>query len=371
MRYYLICGERSGDLHSSNLIKAIKERDTEASFRGVGGDYSVAQGLSLFRHYKGIAFMGIWEVFRNLFKIGRIFKETKQDILEYQPDALILVDFGGFNLRMAAFAKANRIPVHYYISPKVWAWNVKRAYKLKERVDHLYCILSFEVAFFKKFGMEVHYVGNPLADAVAQFNPNPDFTRKHSLTDTPIIAILPGSRVQELKHMLGVMLQLVDRFPNYRFVVAGVSNLEAELYQSCRDKGLLVLNDETYDLLWHAHAAVVTSGTATLETCLLNVPQVVVYKTSALTYFIGKWFVKVPFISLVNLIAEKKVVTELIQDTFTIHSTEHELNAIASEGQSRQTMLTEYVEVKQRVGDPGVSGRVADLLVTFARNKKA
>lgn len=371
MRYYLICGERSGDLHTANLIKAIKERDANAAFRGVGGDYSKAQGLSLFRHYKGIAFMGIWEVFRNLLKIGRIFKDTKQDILAYAPDALILVDFGGFNLRMAAFAKKQGIPVHYYISPKVWAWNVKRAFKLKERVDHLYCILFFEVAFFKRFGMEVHYVGNPLADAVAQFVPNPDFTRKHALTDTPIIAVLPGSRVQELKHMLGVMLQLVEHFPNYRFVVAGVSNLEADLYQSCRDKGLLVLVDETYDLLWHAHAAVVTSGTATLETCLLNVPQVVVYKTSALTYFIGKWFVKVPFISLVNLIAEKKVVSELIQRDFTLQQTEQALSAIIADGSSRQHMLTEYVEIKRRVGDPGVSGRVADLLVGFVNEAKS
>ncbi|MBC7451925.1 MAG: lipid-A-disaccharide synthase, partial [Cytophagales bacterium] len=232
MKYYLICGERSGDLHSSNLIKALKEKDPEIKIRGVGGDLSRAAGMKVHIHYKDIAFMGFVEVFMNLFTIFSVLKKVKKDILSCKPDAVILVDFSGFNMKIAAFCKEQNIKVFYYISPKVWAWNTKRAWKIKKLVDHLFVILPFEKEFFQKFEYEVDYVGNPLRDAISNFKPNPDFLKKHALAaDKKVVAILPGSRYQEVTMLLDRMAEVTFDFPQVQFVIAAVSNLDAEIYE--------------------------------------------------------------------------------------------------------------------------------------------
>ncbi|MEM1136729.1 MAG: lipid-A-disaccharide synthase, partial [Bacteroidota bacterium] len=284
MKYYLIAGEKSGDLHAANLIKHLKKYDNQAVFRGWGGEEMEAAGLDLVKHYKETAFMGFLEVFLNLHKISGFIKLCKKDIAAWQPDVVILVDYAGFNLRIARFAKGAGFTVYYYISPKLWAWGQKRALKIKKYVDRLFAIMYFEKEFYKKFDYNnVDYVGNPVLDAVSNFKPDKNFLEKNQLIQKPIIAILPGSRKQEVTNILHKTLALQKRFPTYQFVIAGVSQLPEAVYQSAKEKNISVIFDQTYNLLSYAEAAIVTSGTATLETAMFYVPQVVVYQTSKIT----------------------------------------------------------------------------------------
>jgi len=362
MKYYIIAGERSGDLHAGNLIAELKKLDPSAQFRGMGGDYSVEEGLSLAAHYDEVAVMGFLEVVLGFRKVLKYLTLIKKDIINFKPDALILVDYGGFNMKIAKFAKANGIVVHYFIPPKVWAWNQKRAYKLKDTVDHIYSILPFEKEFFAGFGMDIHYVGNPLLDEIAKFKPHDFFHQKNDLNYQPIISLLPGSRKQEVNNMLDTMVGVVPKFPNAQFVIAGVKNLDAELYQPALDLGVKIVFDQTYDLLHHSTAAVVTSGTATLETALFRVPQVVVYKTSGISYAIAKHLIKVPYISLVNLIAENEVVKELIQGDMNVEKVSAELNTILTSTMRKADIFDGYTDIKDKLGDQKASNQTANLI---------
>lgn len=366
MKYYLIAGEASGDLHGSNLIKQIKISDPSAEIRFWGGELMLSEGGTMFKNYRETAFMGISDVLLNLNKIRSFLKECKKDILEFKPDALVLIDYPGFNLRIAKFAKSEGIQVHYYISPKVWAWNTKRAYKIKRDIDYLYSILPFENDFYQEFGVKPDYVGNPLCDAIERYPFEENFKQNHSI-DKPIIALLPGSRMSELKHVLPTMLSVVKDYPDYHFVLAGAGNIDDAVYkQQIGDLPVQLIKNKTYDVLANAHAALVCSGTATLETALLNCPQVVCYRFSNLSYQIGKLVIKVKFISLVNLIMNKKVVSELIQVDFTKENIITELNKIIS-GQARKEMLNSYAALKIKVGNPGASKRVAEMVVARTR----
>ncbi|MFN4146058.1 MAG: lipid-A-disaccharide synthase [Runella sp.] len=369
MKYYLIAGERSGDLHGSHLIKALQKHDPEAQFRAWGGDMMHAAGATLVQHYDQMAFMGFWEVLQNVFTIRRFLSECKKDLLAYRPDVLILIDYAGFNLRMARFAKSHGIRTYYYISPKVWAWNQKRALRIKRDVDRMFVIFPFEETFYAQFDYQVDYVGNPLFDAIAQFEPKPHFFKENQLNpQRPIIALLPGSRRQEVQQMLQLMVATKPFFEQYQYVIAGVSNLPDELYQPFEQQGIKRVTDSAYDLLSVATAALVTSGTATLETALFNVPQVVCYKTGRISYEIAKRLIRVPYISLVNLVAQKEVVKELIQEDLTLTNLCHELQAILPEGSKRQKQLQDYEAMKQLLGEKGASEKTAALMVQYLRN---
>ncbi len=366
MKYYIIAGERSGDLHASNLVKALKELDVEGNFRGIGGDQMQEAGVDLAVHYNQIAVMGFLEVLKNYSRLKRVINETKQDVASYNPDVVLLVDAAGFNLRIAKFAKSLPLKVFYYISPKVWAWNQKRAYKIKRLVDKMFVILPFEKEFYKQFQYHVDYVGNPLFDAIRAFEPNLTFKEQVGMTDQPIIAVLPGSRKQEVLHILDIMLSIIPFFPNHQFVVAAVDNLPKTLYEKVKgiDRVSTVFN-RTYDLLSVAEAAVVTSGTASLETALFKVPHVVCYKTSGFTYAIAKSLIKVNFISLVNLIADREVVKELIQGALTTDNLKHSLKSILPEGANRSKVLNGYEEVYEILGDKKASQNTARLVVKY------
>lgn len=366
-KYYIISGERSGDLHASNLILALKSLDHSISFRGMGGSYSKDVGVDLAVDYSEIAVMGFLEVVLGFRKVLKYLNLVKKDLLSYRPDALILVDYGGFNMKIAAFAKENGIPVHYYIPPKVWAWNQKRALKLKAFTDQIYSILPFEPEFFQKFDMKVYYVGNPLLDEIRKFKPHDFFFQKNELSFQPIIALLPGSRKQEIESMLDRMIQLVKEFPNAQFVIAGVDSLPDSVYEPARKAGLKVVINQTYDLLSHATAAVVTSGTATLETALFRVPQIVVYRTSSVSYMIAKNLIRVPFISLVNLIAGKEVVKELIQDDFSVEKLREELNRIFTNVVYKGEMFQGYDLIRERIGERSASETTARLILDFKK----
>ncbi|WP_194777592.1 lipid-A-disaccharide synthase [Pararhodonellum marinum] len=367
MRYYLISGERSGDLHASNLILALKKLDLEASFRGMGGDYSREAGMSLAAHYEEVALMGFLEVLLGFNKVLKYLSLIKKDLKEFQPDALILVDYGGFNMKIGVFAKGEGVPVHYYIPPKVWAWNQKRALKLKAFTDHLYCILPFEQQFFRDFGCEATFVGNPILDEIAKFKAHDFFHQKNQLSYQPIIALLPGSRKQEVKNMLRVMIAVKPKFPNGQFVIAAVGNLPRSIYQQAEKAGIKVVVDQTYDLLSHANVAIVTSGTATLETALFRVPQVVVYRTSGISYAIAKRLIRVPFISLVNLIAEREVVKELIQEAYSVDQLTKELNLILANIQHKAHILDGYTEIKEKLGNQSASETTAKMIIKSLR----
>jgi len=363
-KFYIISGERSGDLHASNLVLAMKKKNPDILFRGMGGSYSSDAGVDLAVDYSEVALMGFLEVVLGFRKVLKYLRLVKQDLKRYKPDALILVDYGGFNMKIAAFAKENNIPVHYYIPPKVWAWNQKRALKLKEITDHIYSILPFEKEFFKKYELEVKYVGNPLLDELKKFSPHEFFFQKNEINYKPIIALLPGSRKQEVNAMLERMIQLVDEFPNAQFVVAGVSALPESLYGRAKEAGIKVIMDQTYDLLSHATAAVVTSGTATLETAIFRVPQVVVYRTSGISYAIAKNLIRVPYISLVNLIADREVVKELIQNDFSVKNLKTELAKVLSDTQHKGAIFQGYDLIQERLGTESASDQTASLILS-------
>ncbi|GIV38334.1 MAG: lipid-A-disaccharide synthase [Thermonema sp.] len=363
MKYFIIAGEKSGDLHASNLIKELRLIDPQAHIRAWGGELMQAAGAELLRHYNDMAFMGFWEVVKNLATIRRFLKECKQQIQDFRPDAVILVDYGGFNMKVAEFCRHAGFRTFYYISPKVWAWNTRRAYKIKRLIDHMFVIFPFEKDFFARFGYEVDYVGNPIMDAIAAYQKDEHFLERHQLDATrPIIALLPGSRRQELKLLLPEMMAVSRRFPAYQFVVAGISHLPKEWYAACENTPQVrIVYDATYDLLSHAHAAIVTSGTATLETALFGVPEVVVYKAGWLNYRIAKAVAKVNHISLVNIVMGREVVPELIQKACKPDTISRHLQQIV-EGPRRQQMLDDYAALRRLLGEPGASKRTAALI---------
>jgi len=369
LKYYIIAGERSGDLHGSNLVKSLSRLQPHASFRGFGGDEMRHAGVELVMHYDQLAFMG-FEAVLNFFKIARYMADCKKDILQYKPAALILIDYGGFNRRMASFGKANGITVHYYIPPKVWAWRQNRAWQLKKSVDHMYVILPFERDFFKKYNFEVDYVGNPVLDAIRSFKPAELFLEQNNLKlQKPLVALLPGSRTRELQKIVPVMAAVAKAQPAFHFVVAAIRNLPQQLYEPLAGlSNVTFIYDATYDLLTHASAAIVTSGTATLETALLKVPQVVVYKAGYLEYLIAAQVVKVKFISLVNLIAGKEVVKELIQDNASTELIGNELTQLVQQGNYRESMKKAYEQLYTTLDIGSASDNTAQLIVGYQKS---
>ena len=356
MKLYIVTGEPSGDLHAANLVHELKAANNSIKIRAWGGERLIAEGIELVRHIRDTAFMGLWNVLKNLNTIKQNLRYCKQDILEYKPDAIVLVDYPGFNLKIAQFAKENGIKVFYYISPKVWAWNRSRVNKIKRYVDELLVIFPFEVDFYKKNGMEVTYVGNPLLDEISKGNFK--FTYQ---TQKPIIALLPGSRKQEIEFMLPEMLKVVDEYPSYQFVVAATNTFNKEYYQSfIKGKNVGFVFDETYGLLYNATAAVVTSGTASLETALFKVPQVVCYKTNWITYILAKNLIKIKFLSLVNILMDKLVVKELIQADFNKINIKKELDVLLNE---RERLLTDYDKLSDLLNKKGASKNAAEFII--------
>ncbi len=360
MKYYIIAGEASGDLHASNLMKALSAADPQASYRVWGGDLMKAAGGELIKHYRDLAFMGFVEVVQNLGTILKNIQFCKKDILGYQPDVLILVDYPGFNLRIAQWAKKQNLRVFYYISPQIWAWNTKRVHKIKRDVDRMFVILPFEKDFYKKYGVEVDFVGHPLLDVIKDRSIDPAF--KTQTGSKPIIALLPGSRKQEINKMLQEMLSVVDDFPEYQFIIAGAPAIEEAFYQNILKKfksPVKLIHNQTYDLLQSAEAALVTSGTATLETGLFKVPQVVCYRGSSLSYQIAKRLVKVDYISLVNLILDRPLVQELIQDDFNPENLKRALKEVL---ENREIYRKGYQQLIEKLGNSGASNRAASLM---------
>lgn len=373
MKYYIIAGEASGDLHASNLVAEIKKKDKKAEFRGCGGDLMKAQGVDLLKHYRTMAYMGFVEVAVNLRKVLGNIAQCKKDILEYQPDAVILVDYPGFNFRIADFAHDKGFKVIYYISPQLWAWKRRRVKKVKRSVDKMLVILPFEEEFYKQYGVDVTYVGNPLLDELAKFGTanRSIFLRRNSLGEKrEIIALLPGSRYQEVKRVLPVMLKAASHFPDYQFVVAGVSSLDKSLYKKILgNSDVFLIENQTYELLQNSSAAVVTSGTATLETALLTVPEVVCYKATGLSYFLAKWMIKVKFISLVNLVMDKEVVKELIQGEMTEENIVKELELLLHNSKRQRKLLEDYEELKDRLGSAGASEKAAEVITEAMKTR--
>ncbi len=368
MKYYIIAGEASGDLHGSNLMKEIQSLKPESDFRYWGGDEMQKVGGKLVKHYRDLAFMGFAEVIMNLSTIISNLKFCKQDILAFKPDVLILIDYPGFNLRIAEFANDLGIKVVYYISPQIWAWKKNRVFKIKKVVDKMIVILPFEKDFYAKYHVKVDYVGHPLLDALAnkKLQDKQTFLQKNNLSDKPIIALLPGSRKQEVNEMLTTMLKLVPDYPNYQFIIAGVSTLDLSFYEKII--GLLdvkLLFGNTDNILQFADAALVTSGTATLETALTDTPEVVCYKGNRISFEIAKRIVKVKYISLVNLIMDQEVVKELIQTDFNYQALKSELNKILTDTENRKNMLDNFVRLREILGNKGASKRAAELIVNM------
>ena len=378
MKYYLIVGEASGDLHASNLMKSIKAVDANAEFRFFGGDLMSAVGGERVKHYRELAYMGFVPVLMHLRTIMSNMKLCKRDILAWNPDALILVDYPGFNLSIAEYIHANsNIPVYYYISPKIWAWKEHRIKNIKRDVDELFSILPFEIDFFeKKHGYRINYVGNPCVDAVDAFKRNSaksrsEFLEQNNLSDQPIVALLCGSRKQEILANLPMMLEAMKDYPGYQPVIAGAPGIDKEFYTPYLESGARILFGQTYDILNNAHAALVTSGTATLETALFKVPQVVCYATPMpkLYSWLKKNFLKVRYVSLVNLVADSEVVRELVAADMRVANIKAELEGLLpSDGKKRAAMLNEYSRMMDILGEPGASVRAAQKIVSLLKN---
>ncbi len=371
MKYYIIAGEASGDLHGSNLMKALKQLDNDAIFRYYGGDLMQAEGGTLVKHYRDGDFMGFVEVVANLRTILRNIANCKKDIEAFQPDKLILIDYPGFNLRIAKWAKVKGLTIVYYISPQVWAWNVKRVHSIKKIVDKMLVILPFEQAFYQKYDYETTFVGHPLLDEIRKRQPNPSFYTQHQLDSAKrIIALLPGSRGQEINSLLPTMLEMVSHFPNYQFVLAGAPSIPVARYQAMIEAfqkenkeaiEVKIIQNKTYDILENADAAIVASGTATLETALFEVPQVVCYRGNWLSYQIAKRVIRGNYISLVNLIMDKLVVQELIQADFNEAHLKIAVGRILEDNHRKQIM-NDYKTLKQKLGDGGASERAAQAI---------
>ena len=367
MKYYIIAGEASGDLHGSNLIKALKANDSEADVRCWGGDMMQNAGGTLVKHYKEMAFMGFLEVVQNLSTIFKNINFCKQDIQTFHPDVLIFIDYSGFNLRIAKWAKTQGYRTNYYISPQIWASREGRIEKIKRDIDAMYVILPFEKEFYeKKHGFPVHFVGHPLVDAIEkrQVTDSHKFRSENNLdAEKPIIALLPGSRQQEVEKMLSQFLSVVSEFPDYEFVIAGAPSLEREFFTTFLDNpNVAFVSNKTYDLLSVSHAALVTSGTATLETALFKVPQVVCYKANWVSYQIAKRIITLKYISLVNLILNKEVVKELVQEGLNTKNLKEELSKVLS-GPAREAQLKSYGILAEKLGGPGASAKTARLII--------
>jgi lipid-A-disaccharide synthase len=360
MKYYIISGEASGDLHGANLLKEIRKQDPNAQFRAWGGDLLEAEGAEIIKHYRDLAFMGFIEVVMNLRTILKNISFCKEDILQWQPDVLILIDYPGFNLRIAEFAHEKGIKVAYYISPQIWAWKQNRVHKIKKVVDSMLVILPFEKDFYSKFDMEVEFVGHPLLDELAAKPADPEWRVKHGLGDQQVIALLPGSRKQEISTVLPLMLEAVKPFTNHTLVIAAAPGQSLDFYKEMIGgrPEIKILKGETYNLLRNAHAALVTSGTATLETALIGVPEVVCYKGNAISVQIARHLIKVKFISLVNLIMDREIVKELIQQDLSVENLQSELNKILK-GAGRTKMLEEYRLLQEKLSGVGASAKAA------------
>lgn len=373
MKYYLIAGEASGDLHGANLIKALKKEDPRADFRFWGGDLMKAAGGTEVKHYRDLAFMGFAEVIMNLGTILKNIKFCKKDIEAYNPDVLIFIDYPGFNLRIAKWARKKGYKTHYYISPQIWAWKEGRIKDIKRDVDEMYVILPFEKEFYEdKHNFPVHFVGHPLIDAIynrPQVDPE-NFKRENGLDDRPIIALLPGSRKQEISKMLAIMISAAKNFKEYQFVIAGAPSQEKSFYETfLKTKNVHFVTNKTYDLLSISEAALVTSGTATLETALFKVPQVVCYKGNRISYEIAKRVINLEYISLVNLILNKPVITELIQGDFNTKRLKKELAAIL-DPYNRASIFLDYYDLEKKLGGRGASKNTAKLIYNSIQDDK-
>lgn len=369
-KYYIIAGEASGDLHASNLMRAMLDESPECDFRFWGGDEMSKAGGTCVKHIRDLAFMGFVEVLMNLRTILSNLKFCKNDILQYGPDALILVDYPGFNIRIAEWAHEQGIKVIYYISPQVWAWKQNRVHTIKKVVDEMYVILPFEKDFYKKFNFDVTYVGHPLLDAIQNYRAtalasDTDFFERNRLDQKPVIAMLPGSRKQEIKKKLPIMLEAVKHFNGHQVIVAGAPSLDASFYEPFLQSysNVRIVHSQTYDLLSNSEAAVVTSGTATLETALFEVPEVVCYIGSPISYMIAKRLIKIKFISLVNLIMDREVVRELIQKECNPKTIRKELDQLVAGGVKRDKMLEDYQKLKEILGGGGASKTIAQSLL--------
>lgn len=375
MKYYFLTGEPSGDLHASNCMKEIMKLDSKADFAFTGGDLMESlTGKKAAIHIKQMAFMGFIRVLQNIFTIKKNFKIVKQDILRYKPDLLVLVDYPGFNLRMAKWAHENGIKVDFYISPTVWAWKEGRVEIIKKYTNKLFVILPFEEAFYKKHDHKVYFVGHPLIDAIEQKKPTlkskADFIKENGLSDKPIIAVLPGSRAQEIEYMLGIMMEVTKNFNAYQFVVGGTTNLPSSFYESLKHYNIKVVFNQTYELLSYADAGIIKSGTSTLESALFKLPQVVCYKSGALSIKIAKLLVDVKYISLPNLIMDKPVVKELIQNDLSVKTISEEIEKLLFDKQYRERIINDYTELIKELGGEGASKRLAIELVKDAETKK-
>lgn len=374
MKYFIIAGEASGDLHASHLMAGLKLKDQEAEFCFFGGDLMAAQGGTLLRHYREMAFMGFFTVLLNLKQIRKNFKLAEEKLLDFQPDVLILVDYPGFNLRMARFAKENNIRTFYYISPKIWAWKTGRVKKVKKYVDELFAIFPFEEEFYHKYGYRIRYVGNPTVDELA-VRPNKDqsfqeFIQENNLEDRPVVALLAGSRRQEIKLILPVLVKVAEQFPAYQFVIAGAPSLSPELYRASMEGRVLpILFGKTYELLQQSKAAVVASGTATLETAVINTPQVVCYimELGRFTSILKKYFLKIPWFSLVNLVMDKEIVKEFFQENCTPEAVGGELKKLLEDNSYREEMLQNYKLMLAKLGPPGCAERAAGEMVLLLK----
>ena len=364
MKYYIIAGEASGDLYGSKLIDEIFSIDKKADIRFWGGDNMIKSGGYNVKHIKELAFMGFYEVLKNIKTIVRNINFCKNDIKEFNPDKIIYIDYPGFNLKICKWAKNNGYKNYYYISPQIWAWKENRIKKIKKNIDKLFVIFPFEKEYYqKKHNMEVEFYGHPLIEQIDNFNSSEEFLKKNKITkEKNIITLLPGSRSQEINSMLPIFLTLKKHFLNYEFIVAGVKNVNESVYQSALDLDVKVLYNQTYDLLSHSTIAIVTSGTASLECALFNVPQIVCYKTSSVSYFIGKSFVNISFISLVNIILKKGIVKELIQENLTEDRLINELSNLLS-GNRISDMLGEYSKIYSILSLKGTSKKIANSII--------
>ena len=378
MKYYLLAGEPSGDLHGANLIEGLKKADPEAAFRFWGGDRMARAGgaANLRKHYRETSFFGIVQVLRNLRTIRRQMRECQADVAAYAPDVLILIDYPGFNMKMARWAREHGIRTYYYIAPKVWAWREWRVEAIRRYVDRLFIIFPFERDYFPRKGIEPIFEGNPLVDALearrAELPTGEEFRRWHGLDQRPIVALVAGSRRGEIRDNLPLMARLAERFPGYQFVVTAVPWLERSLYEKyMAGSALRYVCDQTYETLHVAEAAVVTSGTATLETALLGIPEVVVYRTLWFQVKLQPYVLKIPWVSLVNLNLGREAVTEIIQSDLSVERAERELRAIVAGGEKRERMLADFEELRTVIGGPGASERFAQRMVELLRNEKS
>ncbi|MCX4359193.1 MAG: lipid-A-disaccharide synthase [Rikenellaceae bacterium] len=376
MRYYVIAGEASGDLHGANLLAGIKHNDPQAVIRFWGGDRmsAVAGAENMVKHYRESSVMGFWEVVAGARKILKLMSLCRRDIAEFAPDVLILIDYAGFNLRMARFAKKRGIRTYYYIAPKVWAWKESRIKKIQRYVDKLFVIFPFEVDYFTRRGIETYYFGNPVMDAIEERNrvlSTPErFRKDNNLDDRPIVALLAGSRRNEILYNLPFMVEVASHFAEYQFVLAGVPWLKRELYESCMKNSIgnvAYLCDKTYEILSHASAAIVTSGTATLETALLGTPELVCYWCNHISAAIAKVFLKLKWVSLVNIIMRREVVRELLYKDMVVSEAVAELKAIMPGGTKHEAMMADFAELTGAMGEKGASERVAAKMVELLR----